>query len=89
MDPAVAVDWGGGWRAIDLTYGMLRAYGLGEPDITDAVRLLRSTFHGYADLEASGGFGHRRSTVASWDRIVDALHITLTHWPTDQKATSK
>ncbi|MFI7670244.1 TetR/AcrR family transcriptional regulator [Nocardia sp. NPDC049526] len=89
MDPAVAAEWSGGWRAIDLTYGMLRAYGLDEPDITDAVRLLRSTFHGYANLEASGGFGHARSTATSWDRIIDALHITLTHWPTDEKAKSQ
>ncbi|MEV5834634.1 TetR/AcrR family transcriptional regulator [Nocardia sp. NPDC052112] len=89
MNPAVAADRRGGWRAIDLTYGMLRAYGLDEPDVTDAVRLLRSTFHGYANLEASGGFGHSRSTDASWDRIVDALHITLTHWPTDEKATAQ
>ncbi|MEV6138249.1 TetR/AcrR family transcriptional regulator [Nocardia sp. NPDC051990] len=89
MDPAVAADWSGGWRAIDLTYGMLRAYGLGEPDVTDAVRLLRSTFHGFANLEANGGFGHSRCTAVSWDRIVDALHITLTHWPTDEKATSQ
>ncbi|MGW4767156.1 TetR/AcrR family transcriptional regulator [Nocardia sp. NPDC004278] len=90
MDPSVAAGWAGGRRAIDLTYGMLRAYGLGEPDITDAVRLLRSTFHGFTTLEASGGFGHSRPTTASWDRIVDALHITLTHWPsTDEKAKTQ
>src|SRR5689334_4487517 len=32
-------------RTAEITYGMLRAYGLEEPDLTDAVRLLRSTFH--------------------------------------------
>ncbi|WP_433191619.1 TetR/AcrR family transcriptional regulator [Nocardia sp. CA-107356] len=90
MDPSTAADWTGGRRAIDLTYGMLRAYGLDEPDITDAVRLLRSTFHGYATLEASGGFGHSRPPTASWNRIVDALHTTLTHWPsTDEKAKTQ
>ncbi len=60
---------------------MLRAYGLTEPDLTDAVRLLRSTFHGYCSLEATGGFGAPRDVRASWDKVVEALHVTLTHWP--------
>ncbi|MFE9452320.1 TetR/AcrR family transcriptional regulator [Streptomyces sp. NPDC006739] len=68
-------------RTAEITYGMLRAYGLGEPDLTDAVRLLRSTFHGYCVLESAGGFGADRAVQASWDKAVDALHIALTHWP--------
>lgn len=72
-------------RGIELTYSMLRAYGLTEPDLTDAVRLLRSTFHGYAALEATGGFGHSRDTAASWARIIDALHVTLEQWPVKDK----
>jgi AcrR family transcriptional regulator len=81
LDPAVAEVWPGRRRGIDLTYGMLRAYGLDEPDLTDAVRLLRSTFHGYTNLEATGGFGHSRPTAASWERIIDALHVALEQWP--------
>ncbi|MEV6559811.1 WHG domain-containing protein [Nocardia sp. NPDC051756] len=72
-------------RGIELTYSMLRAYGLTEPDLTDAVRLLRSTFHGYAALEATGGFGHSRDTTASWARIIDVLHVTLEQWPVKDK----
>ncbi|KUN90102.1 TetR family transcriptional regulator [Streptomyces bungoensis] len=68
-------------RTADVTYGMLRAYGLAEPDLTDAVRLLRSTFHGYCALESAGGFGAARDVRASWDKAVEALHVTLTHWP--------
>jgi hypothetical protein len=68
-------------RTAEITYGMLRAYGLDEPDLTDAVRLLRSTFHGYCALESAGGFGADRSVQASWDKAVDALHLALTHWP--------
>ncbi|MFC9437284.1 TetR/AcrR family transcriptional regulator [Nocardia sp. NPDC057030] len=75
----------GALRGIELTYSMLRAYGLAEPDLTDAVRLLRSTFHGYAALEAAGGFGHARDTSASWARIIDALHVTLEQWPVNDK----
>ncbi|MFI6169659.1 TetR/AcrR family transcriptional regulator [Nocardia sp. NPDC051052] len=75
----------GAVRGIELTYSMLRAYGLTEPDLTDAVRLLRSTFHGYAALEATGGFAHSRDTTASWERIIDALHVTLEHWPASKE----
>jgi AcrR family transcriptional regulator len=68
-------------RTAEITYGMLRAYGLDEPDLTDAVRLLRSTFHGYCALEAGGGFGAPRDVRRSWDKAVEALHLALTHWP--------
>ncbi|MEU1401056.1 TetR-like C-terminal domain-containing protein [Streptomyces sp. NPDC005728] len=72
-------------RTAEITYGMLRAYGLDEPDLTDAVRLLRSTFHGYCALESTGGFGAARDVQASWDKAVEALHLALTHWPREQK----
>ncbi|MFI6056523.1 TetR/AcrR family transcriptional regulator [Streptomyces violascens] len=72
-------------RTADTTYGMLRAYGLTEPDLTDAVRLLRSTFHGYITLEAEGGFGHPRDVQKSWERAVEALHILLEHWPANEE----
>ncbi|MFJ4682888.1 TetR/AcrR family transcriptional regulator [Streptomyces sp. NPDC091377] len=71
-------------RATDLTHGMLRAYDLAEPDLTDAVRLLRSTLHGYCALEAGGGFGAPRDVHRSWERVVEALHVTLTHWPREE-----
>ncbi|MEV0634426.1 WHG domain-containing protein [Streptomyces sp. NPDC050619] len=71
-------------RTAEITYGMLRAYGLEEPDLTDAVRLLRATFHGYCALESTGGFGHSRALQASWDKAIDALHITLEHWPREE-----
>ncbi|MER7086125.1 MULTISPECIES: TetR/AcrR family transcriptional regulator [Streptomyces rochei group] len=81
MDQALVADSPALRRTAEITHGMLRAYGLTEPDLTDAVRLLRSTFHGYCSLEASGGFGAPRDVRASWDKVVEALHVTLTHWP--------
>ncbi|MFJ8590970.1 TetR/AcrR family transcriptional regulator [Streptomyces sp. NPDC093598] len=72
-------------RTADVTYGMLRAYGLEEPDLTDAVRLLRSTFHGYCALESTGAFGAPRDVQASWDRAIDALHVLLRNWPRDKR----
>ncbi|MFF5023577.1 TetR/AcrR family transcriptional regulator [Streptomyces collinus] len=81
IDQALIADSPALRRTAEITYGMLRAYGLREPDLTDAVRLLRSTFHGYCVLESTGGFGADRSVRASWDKAVDALHLALTHWP--------
>lgn len=72
-------------RTAEITYGMLRAYGLAEPDLTDAVRLLRATFHGYCALEWAGGFGAPRDVQKSWDRAVDALHVALENWPQEER----
>ncbi|MBM7172018.1 TetR/AcrR family transcriptional regulator [Streptomyces sp. G44] len=88
IDPELAAAAPGPRRAVELTYGMLRGYGLSEPDLTDAVRLLRSTFHGFVALEAAGGFAHRRSPRRSWDRALEALHTLLEHWPTSRDGDS-
>ncbi|MDX3638887.1 TetR/AcrR family transcriptional regulator [Streptomyces sp. MB09-02B] len=85
VDQALVADSPALRRTAEITYGMLRAYGLGEPDLTDAVRLLRSTFHGYCALEAGGSFGAARDVGRSWDKAVEALHVALTHWPGEDK----
>ncbi|MET9385160.1 TetR-like C-terminal domain-containing protein [Streptomyces sp. NPDC002928] len=84
IDQSLVADSPALHRTAEITYGMLRAYGLDEPDLTDAVRLLRSTFHGYCALEADGGFGAPRDVQKSWDRAVDALHVALEHWPREE-----
>ncbi|NEA45566.1 TetR/AcrR family transcriptional regulator [Streptomyces sp. SID10815] len=88
VDPALAADSPAMRRTAEITYGMLRGYGLSEPDLTDAVRLLRGTFHGYCALEATGGFNAARDVRASWDKAVDALHTALTHWPRETPEAS-
>lgn len=67
-------------RIVEACFALLRGYDLTDPDATDAVRLLRSTFHGFSDLESFGGFTADRDLDTSWQRAVDALHHTLTHW---------
>jgi AcrR family transcriptional regulator len=84
IDQTLVADSPGLRRTTEITYGMLRAYGLEEPDLTDAVRLLRSTFHGYCALEASGGFGAPRDVQKSWKRAIDALHVLLQNWPREE-----
>ncbi|QTE01751.1 TetR-like C-terminal domain-containing protein [Streptomyces cyanogenus] len=86
IDQALIADSPALRRTAQITYGMLRAYGLEEPDLTDAVRLLRSTFHGYCVLEGAGGFGADRDVTASWDKAVDALHLALEHWPRETES---
>ncbi|MER7804158.1 TetR-like C-terminal domain-containing protein [Streptomyces parvulus] len=86
MDQSLVADSPALRRTAEITHGMLRAYGLTEPDLTDAVRLLRATFHGFCALEATGGFGAPRAVQASWDRAVDALHVTLENWPRSDQA---
>ncbi|MFI7609367.1 WHG domain-containing protein [Micromonospora sp. NPDC049366] len=82
LPPEVGMNSAGHLRLIELSYAMLRGYGLDEPVLTDAIRLVRSTFHGFASLENVHGFGHVRDLDTSWHSILDALHATLTNWPT-------
>ncbi|MGV9890078.1 TetR/AcrR family transcriptional regulator [Streptomyces sp. NPDC003395] len=86
LDQALVTDSPAMRRTAEITYGMLRAYGLDEPDLTDAVRLLRSTFHGYCALEAGGGFGAPRDVQRSWERAIDALHVALENWPREESS---
>ncbi|MFE4955800.1 TetR/AcrR family transcriptional regulator [Streptomyces sp. NPDC056653] len=86
LDPAVVAGSTAYHRTIEIIYAMLRAYDLSEPDFTDAVRLLRSTFHGYSALEANGGFGAPRDVQASWQQCVEALHLVLERWPSAQRS---
>ncbi|MGW1778039.1 TetR/AcrR family transcriptional regulator [Streptomyces sp. NPDC002143] len=88
LDRELAADSPALRRTAEITYGMLRGYGLDEPDLTDAVRLLRSTFHGYCMLEAGGGFGAPRDVQRSWDKAIDALHMALTHWPREHETSN-
>jgi AcrR family transcriptional regulator len=83
LDPDAAAGSAGHVRVIETTYALLHGYGLAEPDLTDAVRLLRSTFHGFVSLTTADGFGHPRDVAASWPRIIDALDHTLRTWPAD------
>lgn len=65
---------------LDVIGSALRSYGLAGDDATDAVRLLRSTLHGFIMLEISGGFRQERSTEASLGRIIRALDTSLRDW---------
>ncbi|MFD8146662.1 TetR-like C-terminal domain-containing protein [Streptomyces sp. NPDC059708] len=89
FDPEEVAGSAGLLRSVELTYGMLRGYGLADPDLTDAARLLRATFHGYVHLELSGAFSHSREVRTSWARGLDALHVALENWPPHTEGEQK
>jgi AcrR family transcriptional regulator len=65
----------------ELTFAVLRGYGLTGEDSTHAVRLIGSVLHGFTDLELSGGFSHSDPpSEQSWPRAIEALDATLTRW---------
>lgn len=81
LDPETAAA-SAGVRHAEMTRAILRGYRLSEPDQTDAVRMMHSTFHGFVSLERTGGFRHTpRSTDESWARALDALDAVLSNWP--------
>ena len=67
----------------ELVRAVLRGYRLGDPDQTDAARLVLATVYGFLGLEAMGGFSHHpRDLQASFDRSVDAVDHALRDWAT-------
>ncbi|MET8320381.1 WHG domain-containing protein [Micromonospora sp. NPDC005189] len=81
LDPETAAA-SAGVRHAEMTRAILRGYRLSEPDQTDAVRMMHSTFHGFVSLETTGGFRHTpRTADDSWSRTLDALDAVLTNWP--------
>ncbi|WP_433324483.1 TetR/AcrR family transcriptional regulator [Spirillospora sp. CA-294931] len=80
LDPEAAATGAAG-RHAEMTRAILRGYALSEPDETDALRLLHSTFHGFVSLEQAVGAQQPRDLDASWHRILDALDAALKNWP--------
>lgn len=57
---------------------VLAGYGItGDDDLVDAIRMLRSTLHGWVGLENAGGFAMSRSVDRSFDRLVAGLDAAL------------
>jgi AcrR family transcriptional regulator len=49
---------------------VMRGYGLNDAATTHAIRRLRATVHGFADLEASGGFGMPADIETTYDQLI-------------------
>jgi len=59
--------------AVDVLEAVLAGSGVEGDDLIHAVRALRSAVHGFAALEASGGFGLDVDRDVSFRRLVDAF----------------
>ncbi|MBD8101098.1 WHG domain-containing protein [Plantibacter sp. CFBP 8775] len=66
--------------AIQVISDVLAAYELRGDDAIDAIRVFRSTLHGFVSLEAAGSFGLDRDLDRSFDRLVRGFVIALTRW---------
>lgn len=59
--------------ALEVLYDVLAGFALPEDRLVDAARALRSALHGFAALEAAGGFGLPRDVDRSYAFLVDTL----------------
>jgi AcrR family transcriptional regulator len=62
-----------GAAILDVLRGVLRSWSLDDDETIHALRALRSAVHGFASLEAAGGFGLELDLDTSFDRLIRAL----------------
>lgn len=67
-------------EALEVVYAVLRGYGIEGEGLVDAARALRSAMHGFALLEAAGGFGMPREVDRSFEVMVQAFDAMLERW---------
>lgn len=73
-DPLLAPS---GERLMGVLLAVLRPYGLDGPDAIHAARRLRAAAHGFASLEAAGGFGLPEDLDVSYARLIDMVTASL------------
>lgn len=62
-----------GERLLDIILAVLRGFGLAGSGAIHAARCIRSAAHGFADLEAAGGFGLPEDLDATYDHLTTML----------------
>lgn len=58
-------------QVVQVVLAMIESFGLSGDEAIHAVRALRSVVHGFATLEAAGGFGLPLSRDESFDRLIE------------------
>ncbi len=69
-----------GEQAVQAVIAALRGYGLEGDEAIDATRVTRSALHGFVSLEVDRGFGMPQDVGRTFERLIAALHISLTGW---------
>ncbi|WP_246183701.1 TetR/AcrR family transcriptional regulator [Pandoraea anhela] len=76
-----------GPKLTQLFRAVLRGYHVPDAEQVHAVRFLGGFFMGYITLELATGFSHSApDTDVSWQRSLDALDVSLRHWPSTPDA---
>ncbi|MBR8744582.1 TetR/AcrR family transcriptional regulator [Nocardiopsis sp. MG754419] len=73
-------------RALEVISSVLRGFAIPEERSVHVIRVLRSTMHGFIDLETQGGFGLPESLDESYTLMVEGFVRLLEQWP-DTKET--
>ncbi len=73
-------------RLVELILDVLRGYRLDGDEAVHAVRIVRSTLHGFVSLENGGGFGLPLDTDDTFARLVDLLDAGLGSLPREGPA---
>jgi AcrR family transcriptional regulator len=66
-----------GRALMDVFVAVMGGYGLEGAAATHAIRRLRATAHGFADLEVRGGFGLSEDIDATYDQVIDMVLRSL------------
>ncbi|WP_067505714.1 TetR/AcrR family transcriptional regulator [Actinoplanes sp. TFC3] len=66
-----------GSEFLQVFYAVLRGYGLTESQAIHAMRRLRAAVHGFASLEANGGFGLAEDIDESYEGVIAMVTASL------------
>jgi AcrR family transcriptional regulator len=66
-----------GQRLLDVFYAVVKGYGLEGPAAVHAVRRLRAVVHGFASLEAAGGFRMGEDVDLTFAGLVDMVCASM------------
>jgi len=67
-------------QAVEAVFAALRGYGLHGDEAIHATRVVRSALHGFVSLDVEGGFGLPQDVGRSFERLLFALHVSLSGW---------
>ena len=64
---------------LDVIVAVLRGYGLDDAAATHATRRIRATVHGFAVLQAGGGFGMAEDVEETYEQLIAMVIASLPH----------
>lgn len=76
-------------RIVHVAVAVVTSFGLAGDDAIHAVRALRSVAHGFATLEAAGGFGVPLDLDESFHRLAAMVIAGLAQWATVQSVAGE